>query len=85
MLLQEIGRIMQDLTISIIQPQLAKDACLAITATLPEWFGIPEANTRYQQGMLSRISFGAALNDEIIGMLTLEFTYSNNANIVSHQ
>jgi kynurenine formamidase/GNAT superfamily N-acetyltransferase len=78
---QEIGRIMQDITISIIQPQLAKDACLAITTTLPEWFGIPEANTRYQQGMLSRISFAAVLNDEVIGMLTLEFPYSNNANI----
>ena len=72
---------MQELTISVIQPQLAKDVYSAITATLPEWFGIPEANTRYQQGMLSRVSFGAALKDKVIGMLTLEFPYPDNANI----
>lgn len=67
--------------IKLITPTLAKEICRAITATLPEWFGIPEANARYEQGMQDRISFAASIDNDFIGMITLEFPYPNNANI----
>ncbi len=69
------------ITIEQITPSLAKEICRGISATLPEWFGIPEANARYEHGMLEQISFAAKQNDEYIGLITLEFPYPNNANI----
>jgi len=72
---------MNGITVQLIDPMLAKEACRTIAATLPEWFGIPEANKRYEQGMLDRVSFAAVLDVNIIGMITLEFPYANNANI----
>lgn len=67
--------------IKLIDPPQAKELCQAITATLPEWFGIPEANERYSQGMVSRISFAAFEYDECLGMITVEMPFPNNANI----
>ncbi len=67
--------------VKLIDPLLAKEICRLITTTLPEWFGIPEANARYEQGMLERISFAASVDNDYLGMITLEFPYPNNANI----
>lgn len=72
---------MKTVDIQLIDSMLAKDICLAITGTLPEWFGIPEANERYAQGMLNRVSFAACVNHDYVGLITLEFPYPNNANI----
>jgi kynurenine formamidase/GNAT superfamily N-acetyltransferase len=72
---------MNDITVKLIDPMLAKKSCRSIAATLPEWFGIPEANERYEEGMLDRVSFAAYLDANVIGMITLEFPYVNNANI----
>ncbi len=72
---------MNDIDIKKCNPNLAMKICRQITATLPEWFGIPEANERYAQGMLDRVSFAACLGNDYIGMITLEFPYPNNANI----
>lgn len=42
---------------------------------------IRRLHERYAQGMLDRISFSACVDNNYIGMITLEFPYSNNANI----
>lgn len=70
-----------DLKIKLIEPTVAEAICREITATLPEWFGIPEANERYARGTLERVSLAASSNGEYLGMITLEFPYPNNANI----
>jgi GNAT superfamily N-acetyltransferase len=67
--------------IQLIEPLIAEKICREITSTLPEWFGIPEANKRYAQGMLERTSFAASINGDDVGLLTLEFPFSNNANV----
>lgn len=71
----------ENIIIKIIEPTHAREACRAITATLPEWFGIPEANTRYEEGILERLSFAAHIENNIVGMIVLEFPYPNTANI----
>jgi len=58
-----------------------KKTCRAITATLPEWFGIPEANERYAEGVKNRTSFGILIDEEHVGMITIEMPFSDNANI----
>lgn len=72
---------MINLKIECVSGTLAEKICRAITTTLPEWFGIPEANERYAKGMLERISIAAVVNNDYVGMITLEFSYPNNGNI----
>lgn len=55
--------------------------CRKITADLPEFFGLPDANAHYEKGVLDRTNFAALVGDDIIGLLSLEFPYPNNANI----
>ena len=59
----------------------AEKACRSITATLPEWFGIPEANERYALGMKDRTSFGIQIKGQYVGMIAIEIPFPNNANI----
>ncbi len=59
----------------------AEKTCRAIIATLPEWFGIPEANERYALGVKDRISFGILINGQYVGMIAIETPFPNNANI----
>lgn len=72
---------MKNLKIELLSPNLAEQVCRSITTTLPEWFGIPEANERYAKGVLERISIAAVTNNDYAGMITLEFSYPNNGNI----
>lgn len=72
---------MSAVTIEKVDPASAERACRSITATLPEWFGIPEANERYAQGCLGRESFVARLEGKEVGLIVLEFPFPNNANI----
>lgn len=74
-------KLMKSVTITPVDPTFASEMCHVITATLPEWFGIPEANAKYEHGMLDKKSFIARLNDDCVGMITLEFPYPHNANI----
>lgn len=67
--------------IQLIEPSIAEKVCREITLTLPDWFGMPEANERYAKGMHDRISFAASENASYIGLLTLEIPFPNNANI----
>lgn len=50
---------MHSIEIKLLNPQNATMICKSIAETLPEWFGIPEANERYSEGMIDKISFGA--------------------------
>jgi GNAT superfamily N-acetyltransferase len=72
---------MHQITTQSVEPTLAEQICRSITLTLPEWFGIPEANERYAKGVVERTSFAASIHGEYIGLITLEFQYDNNANI----
>lgn len=72
---------MQNINIQIVTPEQAEEICRYIITTLPEWFGIPEANERYAKGCLLRTSFAAYLDEKNVGMITLEFPFSQNANI----
>jgi len=68
-------------TIEQITPSSAEDLCRQITADLPEYFGLPEANEHYAQGVHSRVNFAAKLGDLYVGLLSLEFPYPKNSNI----
>ncbi len=63
---------MNDIYIKKCDPDLAMKICRQVTATLPEWFGIPEANERYVQGMMDRVSFFACVASDYIGMITMD-------------
>lgn len=64
-----------------IDGEKASLLCKKITADLPEYFGIPEANEHYIEGVRAKTNFAAQKDDELIGLLSLEFPYPNNANI----
>lgn len=64
-----------------LEPQLSELICREITSDLPNWFGIPEANERYALGVKERTSFAIAIANKYVGMITIEFPFSDNANI----
>ncbi len=59
----------------------AESLCRKITADLPEYFGLPECNEHYAKGVRERVNFGLSISDNYVGLLCLDFPYSNNANI----
>ncbi|MCS5711884.1 GNAT family N-acetyltransferase [Candidatus Berkiella aquae] len=69
------------LSIQMIAPTLAETYCRELSANLPEWFGIPEANERYAKGCIERTTFAAELDGHIKGIIVLEFPFPHNANI----
>ena len=64
-----------------VVPVNAERICRSIADTLPEWFGITEANERYALGCLERESFAARWDGDYVGLIVLEFPFPNNANI----
>jgi len=68
------------MNISIINNE-ASEICEKIILDLPEYFGLPEANQAYIEGVKDKINFAAKIEKEYIGLLSLEFPYPNNANI----
>lgn len=70
-----------DINIQLVNPDLAEKICRQLTAILPEWFGIPEANERYAKGCLERTSIAASMGNDYIGLIVLEFPFAENANI----
>ena len=64
-----------------IQGELAKVLCQKITAELPEYFGLPEANKHYATGVTKRINFAAKIGENYIGLISIDFPYPDNANI----
>jgi len=64
-----------------LTPYESEQACRDISTDLLEWFGIPEANERYANGVKSRLTFGYVIDSICIGILSLEFPFENTANI----
>ncbi|MES2211663.1 MAG: GNAT family N-acetyltransferase [Pseudomonadota bacterium] len=59
----------------------AEQVCRSITADLPEYFGLPECNEQYAQGVRARTNMCIEVNGTMAGLLSMEFPYPNNANI----
>ncbi|HAT8894503.1 TPA: GNAT family N-acetyltransferase [Legionella pneumophila] len=64
-----------------ITGDLAQTLCQTITKDLPEYFGLPEANEHYAIGVKTRTNFAAKNELDIIGLVSIDFPYPNNANI----
>lgn len=64
-----------------LTPEASERACREISANLPEWFGIHEANERYARGVKERLTFGYMMDKACLGMICLEFPFENAANI----
>ncbi|MEK6734213.1 MAG: GNAT family N-acetyltransferase, partial [Pseudomonadota bacterium] len=60
---------------------VAENLCRQITASLPEYFGLPEVNEHYAQGVKKYINLAAKINDQYVGLISLEFPYPNSCNI----
>jgi hypothetical protein len=69
------------ISIEKISSSQAEKLCRKITADLPDYFGLPEANEHYAIGMHSKENLAAKIGDEYIGLISLEFPYPNNCNI----
>jgi hypothetical protein len=66
--------------IDTISPKLAGELCRTITADLPEYSGLPEANEHYAVGVRSRMNFAAKIAEEYIGLIAIDFPYSHVRN-----
>jgi GNAT superfamily N-acetyltransferase len=64
-----------------ISQEIAEDLCRKIIKDLPEYFGLPDVNEAYAAGMHSRQNFAAKIDGDYIGLISLDFHYSNNCNI----
>lgn len=66
----------------ITEPDERRRICAAITETLPDWFGLPEANASYIEGVATKDAFVVRGNDgTALGMLSLRHPYPNNVDI----
>lgn len=70
-----------NLTIHLLNASEAESVCRELTRSLPEYFGIHEANERYAKGVRELPTFGAKLNDIHVGLISCEMPFSNNATI----
>lgn len=59
----------------------AEELCRKITVDLPEYFGLPECNESYAQGVKEKVNFAARKDNILVALLSLDFPYPNNANI----
>nr|WP_106225324.1 GNAT family N-acetyltransferase [Legionella pneumophila] len=64
-----------------ITGELAQALCSTITKDLPEYFGLPEVNEHYAIGVRTRTNFAAKKGNDVIGLISIDFPYPNNANI----
>lgn len=64
-----------------ISSDIAESLCRLVTSKLPEYFGLPEVNEHYAQGVRECINIAAKVDNQFVGLISIEFPYSNNANI----
>lgn len=68
--------------LEITDPDERRHICAEITATLPNWFGLPDANARYIEGVATKAAFVVRDNaGDVIAMLSLNHPYPTNADI----
>jgi ribosomal protein S18 acetylase RimI-like enzyme len=66
----------------ILDPEEKSTLCRKITAKLPEYFGIPEANEKYAEGIKTKEVFACYLPGmEPIGIIAIYKLFPNNADI----
>lgn len=70
-----------NLSIDLLTANESEKACREIARSLPEYFGIPEANERYANGVKKFSTFGAKLNTICVGLISCEIPFPNNVNI----
>ena len=64
-----------------ISADVAEELCRKITEDLPEYFGQAKANEHYAKGVRSRLNLAAKLENEYVGLMSIDFPYPNNSNI----
>jgi len=69
------------ISIDLISPQEAEEVCRALTAQLPDYFGLPECNEAYAQGVKSRKNLAAKIDGRPVGLLSLEFPYPQSGSL----
>ena len=62
-------------------PRVIQNACISITATIPEWFGQPAANERYAREIGDCDCFLAEQDGEAIGLIALRYHFDETAEI----
>lgn len=65
----------------VISTEDASSLCIQLTTDLPEYFGLPECNIQYAEGVKNCVNFAATIDNENVGLLSLDFPYPDNANI----
>lgn len=66
----------------IVNPEQKAQSCLEVTALLPDWFGLPEANEKYVEGIKETTVFAAHNHDgELLGLIAVKMPFPNNADI----
>jgi len=70
-----------NLSIHLLNASESEKACRELTDSLPEYFGIQEANERYAKGVRKLSTFGAKFNGIYVGLISCEIPFPNNANI----
>ncbi|MGI4775546.1 MAG: hypothetical protein ACRYE9_01225 [Janthinobacterium lividum] len=67
--------------IELVSPDVAEKLCRDVAEDLPEYFGLLEVNEHYAVGVRSRINLAAKLESKYIGLISVDFPYSNNSDI----
>lgn len=55
--------------------------CASLIAELPMWFGRPESNARYIQGIVDREAFAATIDGRPRGLIALEHHFAVTCNV----
>lgn len=71
----------EGIDIEEINQDQAETLCRNITQDLPEYFGISSANEQYFKGIRSCKNLAAKVDNQYVGLLSLNFPYANNSNI----
>ena len=68
-------------SIQLVPADIAEQLCRKITLDLPEYFGLPECNEHYAVGVRTKTNFAISKDNDLVGLLSLDFPYPQNANI----
>lgn len=64
-----------------VDSKVASVICRKITADLPEYFGLPDANESYFKEVEAGINIAAEVGGKYVGLLSLTFPYPKSASI----
>lgn len=64
-----------------VTTEIAEALCRQITADLPEYFGLAQANEQYFSGVRNRENFAAKTDGKYVGLLSLDFPYPGSSNV----